>query len=188
MVAVSILTLIICGGGYTDRNSFEFVGLLLVMFWGLPLIGLITLFHFLDWRFGSYARYPIALLGLFPFLLIIYLGGQGNGIYMGNIVFSGLAWSAAWLATSHIFFRVPHAAAAFVFEFLLMLPWAWIVIAAVTGHASLGQRRVERAAPRDEPKFFGEITGAKVLRCPPGRRCIVICREHRCELREAPEN
>jgi hypothetical protein len=76
MVVVSLLTLTICGGGYTDRNAFAFVGLLLVMFWGLPLIGLITLLHFLDWRFGPYARYPIALIGLFPLLLVIYFRGQ----------------------------------------------------------------------------------------------------------------
>jgi hypothetical protein len=106
MVIVSLLTLTICGGGYTDRNAFGFVGLLLVMFWGLPLIGLITLFHFLDRRFGPYARYPIALIGLFPLLLVIYFGGQGDAIYMRAIVLSGLAWSAAWLATFHIFSRV----------------------------------------------------------------------------------
>ena len=59
MVLVSLLTLTIGGGGYTDLNAFGFVAILLVMFWGLPLIVLITLFHFLDKRFGPYARYPI---------------------------------------------------------------------------------------------------------------------------------
>jgi hypothetical protein len=44
MVVVSMLTLTICGGGYTDRNALGFVGLLLVAFWGLPVIGLITFF------------------------------------------------------------------------------------------------------------------------------------------------
>lgn len=107
MVVVSLLTLTICGGGYTDKNAFGFVGLLLVMFWGLPLIGLIALFHFLERRFGPYARYPIALIGLFPLLLVIYFRGQGDAIYMRAIVLSGLTWSAAWLATSHIFSRVP---------------------------------------------------------------------------------
>jgi hypothetical protein len=107
MVVVSLLTLTICGGGYTDKNAFAFVGLLLVMFWGLPLVGLLALFHLLDWRFGSYARYPIALIGLFPLFLIIYFRGQGDAIYMRAIVLSGLTWSAAWLATSHIFSRVP---------------------------------------------------------------------------------
>jgi hypothetical protein len=100
MVIVSLVTLTICGGGYTDRNAFGFVGLLLVMFWGLPLIGFITLFHFLDRRLGPYARYPIASIGLFPLLLVIYFRGQGDVTYVRVIVLSGLAWSAAWLTTS----------------------------------------------------------------------------------------
>jgi hypothetical protein len=103
MVLVSLLTLTLGGGGYKDANAFAFVGVLLVMFWGLPLIGLMTLFHFVDKRFGSYARYPIAAIGLFPLLLIVYFGGKGDVIYMRYIVLSGLVWSAAWLATSHIF-------------------------------------------------------------------------------------
>ena len=82
MVLVSLLTLTIGGGGYTNLNAFGFVGVLLIMFWGLPLIVLMTLFHFLDKRFGPYARYPIALIGLFPLLLVIYFGAQGDVIYM----------------------------------------------------------------------------------------------------------
>jgi hypothetical protein len=107
MVIVSVVILTICGGGYTDKNAFAFVALLVAAFWGLPLIGLITLFHFLDQRFGAYARYPIASIGLFPIILAIYFGGRGDVIYIRVIVLSGLAWSAAWLATSHIFCRVP---------------------------------------------------------------------------------
>jgi hypothetical protein len=107
MVVVSLLTLTIGFGGYTDRNAFGLVGGLLVMFWDLPLIGLITLLHFLDRRFGTYARYPIASIGLFPLLLVVYFRGQGDEIYTRVIVLSGLAWSAAWFATSHIFSRVP---------------------------------------------------------------------------------
>jgi hypothetical protein len=108
MVVVSLLTLTACGGGYADKNDFEAVGLIVVLFAGLPVLALITLFHFLDSAFGPYARYPIAFIGLFPLLLVVYFGGKGDAIYMRNIVFSGLAWSAAWLATSYIFSRVPH--------------------------------------------------------------------------------
>jgi hypothetical protein len=57
MVLISLLTLTI-GGGYTDLNAFGFVGVLLVMFWGLPLIALMTLFHFLDKRFGPMRGTP----------------------------------------------------------------------------------------------------------------------------------
>jgi hypothetical protein len=107
MVVVSLLTLTICGGGYTDRNAFGFVGLLFVMFWGLPLIGLIALFHFLDKRFGPYARYPVALIGLLPLLLVAYFRGQGDPIFIRVIVLGGLTWSIAWLATSYILVRAP---------------------------------------------------------------------------------
>jgi hypothetical protein len=106
MVVVSLLTLTICGGGYGDKNAFAEVGIFAVTFGGLPVLGLITLFHFLDRAFGSYARYPVALIGLFPLLLVVYLGG-GDPIYGRMIVFSGLVWSAAWPATSRIF-REPH--------------------------------------------------------------------------------
>jgi hypothetical protein len=104
MIVVSLLTLTFCAGG-------GLVGFVLVtMLCGLPLIGLIVLFHSLDRRFGPYARYPIALIGLFPLLLVIYSGGRGNGSYMGVIVLSGLAWSAAWLATSNSFCRAAQSA------------------------------------------------------------------------------
>ena len=107
MVVVSLLTLTVCGGGYAGKNAFEEMGLFAVLFGGLPVLGLITLFHFLDWAFGPYARYPVASIGLFPLLLVIYFKGEGEEIYMRVIVLSGLAWSAAWLATSHIFSRLP---------------------------------------------------------------------------------
>jgi hypothetical protein len=107
MTVVSLLVLTFCGGGYKDSKAFEFVGLLLVMFWGLPLIGLITLFHFLDKRFGPSARYPIAVVGLFPLFFVMYFKGQGDATFMRVMVLSGLTWSAAWLVTSWIFFRLP---------------------------------------------------------------------------------
>jgi|SRR5579872_1876941 len=101
MVVISLLTLTMCGGGYR-RNGFEFVGSIVIFFWGLPVIGLVTVFHFLDRRFGSYARYAVASIGLFPSLLVIYFGGTGDPTYIKVMILSGLAWSAAWLATSQI--------------------------------------------------------------------------------------
>jgi hypothetical protein len=169
MVVASLLTLTICGGGYTSGTAFGFVGFLLVAFWGLPILGLITVFHFLDKHFGPYARYPIALIGLFPLALVIYFGARGDQTYIRIIVLSGLAWSAAWLATSHIFSGVPDNLRASVLVLLLMLP---LVIATFTGHVSLDRRLVEpnRPAPRDEPKVFGEVTGVKLL----------VCHDHKC--------
>ena len=101
MVAVSLITITICSGGYTDKNAVVFVGSLAVVFWGLPLIGL-------ERTLGPYARYPIALIGLFPSFLVASLGGRGDPVFIRIIVFSGLAWSVAWLATSRIFSIVPH--------------------------------------------------------------------------------
>jgi hypothetical protein len=47
------------------------------------------------------------LIGLFPLLLVIYFGAQGDVIYMRVIVLSGLVWSVAWLETSRIFCSAP---------------------------------------------------------------------------------
>jgi hypothetical protein len=105
MVVVSLMTLTFGGGGYSDLSAFAFVGVLLAVFWSLPLIALITAFHFLDKHFGPYARYPIALIGLFPLFLVMYFRGGGDQVYISVIVLSGLAWSAAWLVTSHIFVK-----------------------------------------------------------------------------------
>jgi len=108
MLVVSLLTLTLCGGGYASKHAFEEMGLYAVLFGGLPVLGLVTLFHVLDRFFGPYARYPVALIGLFPLLLVIYFKGQGDETYMRVIILSGLAWSAAWPATSRILYRAPH--------------------------------------------------------------------------------
>lgn len=176
MVVVSLLTLTICGGGYAGKDAFVEMGIFAVLFGGLPVLGLITLFHFLDWAFGPYARYPVASIGLFPLLLIIYFQGGGDETYMKIIVLFGFAWSAAWLATSHIFSNVPPNLGAFVLAFVAMLPWAWMAIASVTGHVSAPLR----PAARDEAKVFGEITGAKILRCRDHACTVLTCREHNC--------
>jgi hypothetical protein len=103
MTVVSLLTLAICAGGFKD----VFVGLVIVMLFAPLLIGLITLLHFFERRYGPYARYSIASIGLIPLLLVILSRGRGDASYMGAIVLAGLSWSAAWLATSHFFSRVP---------------------------------------------------------------------------------
>ncbi|RTE89564.1 hypothetical protein D6B98_30680 [Bradyrhizobium sp. LVM 105] len=50
MVVVSLLVLTTGAGGYARNFAGLFV--LFSMFWGLPLLTLISLFHFLDKRFG----------------------------------------------------------------------------------------------------------------------------------------
>jgi hypothetical protein len=109
MVAVSLLALAFCAGGARDMLT----GLIWVaVICGLPLIGLIGLFDSLDRRFGPYARYPIASIGLIPLLLVIHSAGRGNASYMTMIVVAGLAWSAAWLATSYTFSGGAHSGGA----------------------------------------------------------------------------
>jgi hypothetical protein len=105
MVVVSLLVLTTGAGGYAGDKTFGFAGILVLfaMFWGLPLLALMSLFHFLDKRFGPYVRYPIAMIGLSPLLFVIYFRGQGDHIFMMAIVVSGFAWAAAWLVTSRIF-------------------------------------------------------------------------------------
>jgi hypothetical protein len=102
MVVVSLLTLVICGGGYSDVNVFSFIGIILVVFWGLPIIGLVTLLHFVERLVGVYARYLIALIGFIPLGLVLAFGA-GEPVYTKVVVFSGLAWSAAWIVTSLLF-------------------------------------------------------------------------------------
>jgi hypothetical protein len=185
MVVVSILTLSIGLGGYTDRNAFAFVAILLVMFWGLPLLGLIVLFHFLEWRYGSYARFSVALIGFLPLLLVVFFGG--SGVYAGNLILSGWAWSAAWLITSYFFTAVPeqlvrvlHSLAAFGLAVLVLLLCAWIISAIVTKYGSHDRQLAETPAPRHERKVFGEIAGAKLLRCHDHECTVLTCREGKC--------
>ena len=45
MVVVSLLTLTIGSGGYAGKDAFEELGIFAVLFGGLPVLGLITLFH-----------------------------------------------------------------------------------------------------------------------------------------------
>ncbi|MGA7072275.1 hypothetical protein [Bradyrhizobium sp.] len=102
MVIVSALTFTVCGGGYRKLDEFLFVGMLVVMFWGLPLIGLVTLLHFVERRLGRIAGYVIATIGLIPLGLVIAYG-PGDPVYSRIIVVTGLGWSAAWIVTSLIF-------------------------------------------------------------------------------------
>jgi hypothetical protein len=101
MVVVSLLTLTMAAGGYASKGAFEEMGLYAVLFGGLPVLVLISLFHVLDSFLGAYARIPIALIGLVPLFLLVYFGG-GDDQYARVLIPSGLAWSAAWLATSLI--------------------------------------------------------------------------------------
>ncbi|PDT77669.1 hypothetical protein [Bradyrhizobium sp. C9] len=45
MAAISIVVLTICFGGLKDWNSFEVIGSLLVVFWGIPLFIFFSICH-----------------------------------------------------------------------------------------------------------------------------------------------
>ena len=109
MTAVSILTSAMCAGGFQHWLT----GLVIVaILCALPLLGINALLHFFERRNGPWARNAVAALGLSPLLLVILAGGRGDESYMMAIVLAGLIWSAAWLATSHLFYGAPPAAPA----------------------------------------------------------------------------
>jgi hypothetical protein len=56
---------------------------------------------------GKRGPYIISMLGLAPLILVIGFGGRGDHVYMAVIVFSGLVWSAAWIATFTHFLKTP---------------------------------------------------------------------------------
>ena len=104
MAIVTALILIVQAGGYKDFHDFSFVALTGLYFLGLPLIAIVTLLHFLERWLGRYGRYYITLLGLWPFLLILY-AGRGDETYAAIIVLASIGWSAIWIATAFLFLK-----------------------------------------------------------------------------------
>jgi hypothetical protein len=103
MVLVSLVVSTICLGGGKDLDAFKFVGSLILFFWGLPLLALVTVLHFVERWLGTYARLLIAAIGLIPLGLCIAFGFRGDRHFMGQMVMAGLAWSFAWILTSLLF-------------------------------------------------------------------------------------
>lgn len=104
MILVSLLVSTICLGGGRDVDAFKLVGSLVVFFWSLPIIVLMSVLHFAERRGGTYARWLIAMLGFSPLGIVIHADGHvADRRYVMQLVTAGLAWSLAWVVTSLLF-------------------------------------------------------------------------------------
>ena len=106
MTLITLVILMIGAGGYKDLLSMLFVAAIALL-WSVPTVLLIMGFQALERVLGRRGPYIISMVGLGPLLLVIGLGGRGDHVYMAVIVFSGLVWSAAWIATFILFLKRP---------------------------------------------------------------------------------
>ncbi|HXM00975.1 MAG TPA: hypothetical protein VN939_00130 [Chthoniobacterales bacterium] len=106
MTLISLVILMIGAGGYKDLLSIMFVGAIAIL-WSIPTTLLMIGFQALERVLGKRGPYIISTIGLAPLMLVIGFGGRGDHVFMAVIVFSGLVWSAAWIATFIHFLKRP---------------------------------------------------------------------------------
>ena len=106
MTLISLVILMIGAGGYKDLQSIMFVGAIAIL-WSIPTTLLMIGFQALERVLGKRGPYIISTIGLAPLMLVIGFGGRGDHVFMAVIVFSGLVWSAAWIATFIHFLKRP---------------------------------------------------------------------------------
>lgn len=106
MTLITLVILMIGAGGYKDLLGFLFVGAIALL-WSVPTALLIIGFQALERVLGKRGPYSISMLGLAPLILVISFGGRGDHVFMAVIVFSGLVWSAAWIAIFNYFLKRP---------------------------------------------------------------------------------
>jgi hypothetical protein len=106
MTLITLVILMIGAGGYKDLQSIMFVGAIALL-WSIPTTLLIMGFQALERVLGKRGPYIISAIGLAPLMLVIGFGGRGDRVFMAVIVFSGLVWSAAWIATFSYFLNRP---------------------------------------------------------------------------------
>lgn len=104
MTLITLVILMIGAGGYKDPLSMMFVGAIAIL-WSIPTTLLIMGFQALERVLGERGPYIISTIGLAPLMLVIGFGGRGDHVYMAVIIFSGLVWSAAWIATFNHFLK-----------------------------------------------------------------------------------
>jgi len=104
MTLITLVILMIGAGGYKDLLSILFVGGIALL-WSIPTTLLIIGFQALERVLGKRGPYIISTIGLAPLILVIGFGGRGDHVFMTVIVFSGLVWSAAWIATFILFLK-----------------------------------------------------------------------------------
>jgi len=104
MVLVSEITFMIIAAGF-DIQGMLFAGSFIVVFWTLPLIIIISIFHLLQKWLGNAATVLIATVGLLPTIFVFGIApaiGVTGGVnsYAQSLCLAGWLWSAAWLLTS----------------------------------------------------------------------------------------
>jgi hypothetical protein len=104
MTLITLVILMMGAGGYKNLMSLMFVGAIAI-FWSIPTAILIMGFQALERVLGKRGPYIISMIGLAPLILVIGFGGRGDHVFMAVIVFSGLVWSAAWIATFNHFLK-----------------------------------------------------------------------------------
>jgi hypothetical protein len=106
MTLITLVLLMIGAGGYKNLLSILFVGAIALL-WSIPTALVIIGFQALERVLGKRGPFIISALGLAPLMLVIGFGGRGDHVYMAVIVFSGLVWSVAWIATFIHFLKRP---------------------------------------------------------------------------------
>jgi hypothetical protein len=106
MTLITLVILMIGAGGYKDLLSIMFVGAIALL-WSIPTTLVIMGLQALERLLGKRGPYIISMIGLAPLILVIGFGGRGDHVFMAVIVFSGLVWSAAWIATFILFLKRP---------------------------------------------------------------------------------
>lgn len=106
MTLITLFLLMVGAGGYKDLLSILFVGAIAIL-WSIPTTLLVIGFQALERVLGKRGPYIISVIGLGPLILVIGFGGRGDHVFMAVIVFSGLVWSAAWIATFTHFLKRP---------------------------------------------------------------------------------
>jgi hypothetical protein len=101
LAVVLLLTLTLSWGGGQDAISFGIIGLLLLMFWGLPMVVIVAILDGIERRTGPRARNVIASLGLVPLLLFPFVQHHDPS-FASLFLVPGLVWFAGWLLTSAV--------------------------------------------------------------------------------------
>lgn len=111
VVLGSLLTLAFSFGGGKDLDSFRFVGLLLLMFWGLPMIVIVTVLDRIERVTGLRGRNVIAAFGLVPLLMFPFVQHHDPS-FASVFLIPGVVWFVGWLLTSAFFVAEPMRGAA----------------------------------------------------------------------------
>jgi hypothetical protein len=91
-------------GGFDVQHfptNFEGIGLLVIMFWGIPIIIVTIVLIGLEKLLGKYGRYVVTSIcaapGLFLYLTLLQGGGDRYALIMIACCF---AWAALWFITA----------------------------------------------------------------------------------------